>query len=69
MVHARKSYTERGPGLRLRLQSAEPEIDSYIASLKKKYQRYAMPIDDLRRLVDTEMGKRTLTEFLAEARQ
>lgn len=47
----------------------DPEIESYITSVKKKYQKHAMPLDEVRRLVDSQMGKRTLTEFLYDARE
>ncbi|MBI4340254.1 MAG: hypothetical protein HY680_09950 [Chloroflexi bacterium] len=55
--------------LRLRIQGlAEPEIASYVAALKKRYGRYAMPPDEARKVVDAAMGKKTLTELLFEAR-
>lgn len=69
MTQTRKSYARQHASLRLRLQAVDPEIDAYIASVKKKYQKYAMPVDEVRRLVDSQMGKRTLTEFLYEARE
>lgn len=69
MAYSRRRYARRHTTLRLRLQGAEPEIESYIASLKKKYQKYAMPIEEVRRLVDSQMGKRTLTELLRAARE
>ncbi|MBI4331185.1 MAG: hypothetical protein HY673_07890 [Chloroflexi bacterium] len=55
--------------LQLRIQSiTDPEIASYIESLKKKYKKYAMPADEARKVVDAAMGKKTLTELLYEAR-
>ncbi|MBI4287416.1 MAG: hypothetical protein HY671_03170 [Chloroflexi bacterium] len=70
MSQSRRAYRERDQAaLQLRLQApGDPEIASYIASLKKKYRRYAMSSDDAREVVDSAMGNRTLTEFLYDAR-
>ena len=55
--------------LRMQLQGmADPEISSYVAALKRKYQEYAMPLDDARKIVDAAMGDKPLTELLYEAR-
>ncbi|MBI2917798.1 MAG: hypothetical protein HYY01_07355 [Chloroflexi bacterium] len=70
MAHVKKVYQVSDPALVLRLQAlAEPEVASYIASLKKRFNRYAMPIDEARKVVDSAMGTRTLTELLHEARE
>ncbi len=56
--------------LQLHIQSvAEPEIASYIASLKKKFRRYAMPVEEARKVIDKAMGDKTLTDLLRETRQ
>lgn len=69
MVQPKKAHKETGHTL-LQLQSlAEPEVISYIASLKKKFHRYAMPNEDARRIIDKAMGTKTLTELLHETRQ
>lgn len=47
---------------------ATPEIAAYVAELKRKYQKFAMPGDDARKIVDASMGETTLTELLHEAR-
>ncbi len=67
---SRKEYQERGRvEVQLRLQAnSDPAIDSYIASLKKKYKRYAMPLDEARKIIDAAMGDKTLTEALYETR-
>ncbi len=71
MAQARKPY--RASKLRpahVRIQNlADPEIDSYLAALKKKFERYAMPIGEARKLIDKSMGTKTLTELLHESRQ
>ncbi len=70
MSQSKRAYRERSQAeLQLRLQAiADPEIASYIASLKKKYRRYAMPIEEAQKVVDKAMGKTTLTELLNDAR-
>lgn len=70
MTQVNKAYrTSRQASLRLRIQSlAEPEISSYIASLKKRYQKYSMPVDEARKVIDKAMGSKTLIELLYEAR-
>ena len=59
----------RQTSLRLRIQYVgDPDIVSYIISLKKKYQKYAMPADEARKIIDKSMGSKTLTGLLYEAR-
>jgi hypothetical protein len=54
----------------LQLQSLmQPEIHSYISKLKARYNRYAMPLEEGRKLIDQAMGKTTLTELLYQMRQ
>lgn len=56
--------------LQLQLQYlAAPETAAYVAELKRKYQKYAMPADEARKIVDASMGEKTLTELLYEARK
>ncbi|MDO8637205.1 MAG: hypothetical protein Q7R34_13410 [Dehalococcoidia bacterium] len=71
MAQRRRTYlTAEHVSLQLQIQSlAEPEITSYIASTKKKFRRYAMPVDEARKVIDKSMGKRTLTELLRETRR
>ena len=46
-----------------------PEIHSYILRLKARYKRYAMPLEEGRKIIDQAMGKATLTEILDRMRQ
>lgn len=56
--------------LQLQIQSlTDPQIDSYVASLKRRFKRYAMPVEEARKVIDKAMGNRTLTELLYETRQ
>ncbi|MBI4312328.1 MAG: hypothetical protein HY681_11175 [Chloroflexi bacterium] len=50
------------------LRMADPTVSSYVASLRRKYRRYAMPVDDARKIVDAAMGDKCLTDLLYEAR-
>ena len=66
----KKAYqTTQQSVLIMRVQALDPEIDSYIAALKKKYQKYSMPLDEVRKLVDASMDEKTLTQLLYEARE
>ncbi len=69
MAQTRKRHTSHEAALRERLGANDPVIEAYIASLKKKYKRYAMPIDEVRRMVDSQMGEKTLKQYLYEARE
>ncbi len=40
-----------------------------IASLYEKYKQHALPNEEMRRLLDQEMGDKTLTEVLYEMRE
>ncbi len=58
------------PSIARRLQAmAEPEIRSYISSVKAEYQQYALPLEEGRKVIDAAMGEKTLTEVLYELRQ
>ena len=48
---------------------AEPEIRSYISSVKAQYQQYALPLAEGRKVIDAAMGEQTLTAVLYELRQ
>ena len=53
-----------------RLQAmAEPEIRSYISSVKAQYRQYALPLEEGRKVIDAAMGEQTLTAVLYEMRQ
>lgn len=65
----RARRASRQTSLRFQIQYlADPDIASYITSLKKKYQKYALPADEARKVIDKSMGSKTLTELLYEAR-
>lgn len=54
----------------LRIQSAtDPEIQDYISMLKEKYQKFAVPIEEGKSVIDRAMGTRTLSEILYESRE
>ena len=56
--------------LLLQIQSLmQPEIHSYISRLKARYQRYAMPLEEGRKVIDQAMGKAILSEVLYQMRQ
>ncbi|MBI4334488.1 MAG: hypothetical protein HY673_24800 [Chloroflexi bacterium] len=48
--------------------TTDPEIVAHVESLKKRYKKYEMPIDEARKVGDAAMGKKTLTELLYETR-
>ncbi len=48
---------------------AEPEIRSYIASVKAEYQKYPLSLEEGRKVIDEAMGEQTLTAVLYELRQ
>ena len=53
------------------LGSAEDQkaIHDYIRSLKRRYRRYYAPIEEVRAAIDREMGDRTISEYILEARK
>ena len=54
----------------VRLQAlSEPAVQAYISSLKERYSRYLMPVEDGRKLIDQAMGATSLTHVLYEARE
>ena len=56
--------------LQLRFQCLmEPEVNAYIASVKKKFQKYAMPIEEARKIIDRAMGEKTLGDLLHDTRR
>ncbi len=44
-------------------------IRDYVSSLKRRYRRYAVPLEEVRATLDREMGHRTLSDYILEARQ
>ncbi|GEM_PF-6249304 len=68
MAQTKKTLANRAT-LEIELLSlTNPDATAYIEALKRKYQRYAMPVDDARRIVDEAMGTVLLTELLADVR-
>ena len=53
--------------LRLRMMQS-PEMTRAIERLYARYGKYAVPIAELRKRLDKEMGQRTLTEELCAMR-
>lgn len=54
----------------LRLQSlTDPSVVEYVNDLKATYGKYALPVKQVRRIVDRSMGKRTLSEVLRRMRE
>jgi len=46
----------------------DPAVEAYIADLERRYGRPTISIDELRRLVDEEMGDTTLSDLLFQMR-
>ena len=58
------------PSLLLRLQtSGDPAIYDYVTALRQQYGKYALPIEDVRRMVDEAMGEESLTALLFQMRE
>ena len=56
--------------LALRLYAQQsPEIEQSLEKLRKRYGKYAVPADELRKMLDKELGERTLTEELYALRE
>lgn len=54
----------------LRLQAlSDPEIQSYLSSVKAKYGKYLVSVEQGRKIIDQAMGKRSLTELLYASRE
>ena len=54
----------------LRIRSlTEPEIQSYVSSLRARFQKYRMPLEEGRKVIDKAMGATTLTEVLYDTRE
>lgn len=70
MLKKQKTDTSSNPSIARRLQAmAEPEIRSYISSVKAQYRQYALPLEEGRKVIDAAMGEQTLTAVLYEMRQ
>ncbi len=48
---------------------AEPEIRSYISSVKAECQQSPLSLEEGRKIIDEAMGEQTLTAVLYELRQ
>ncbi len=68
MAQTKKTLANRATLEIQLLGLTNPEDAAYVEALKRKYQKYAMPIDEARRIVDEAMGTVTLTELLADVR-
>lgn len=54
--------------LRLRMMQS-PEMARAMERLHARYGKYAVPVGELRKRLDKELGKRTLTEELVAMRE
>ena len=69
MQPKRGAYRETA-SLVLKLQSLmDPSIQTYVSDLRTKYRKYAMPVEEGRKVVDEAMGSASLTALLYEMRQ
>ncbi len=48
---------------------SEPEIRTYISSLKQSYVKYRLPLDAGRTIIDDAMKTTSLTDVLYESRE
>ena len=70
MPHLKNTAKNEHLDATLRIQVlVEPEIQSYISSLKNRHRGYRMPLEKGRKLIDEAMATKTLTGVLYEARE
>ena len=70
MAEARKAERRDMKALLFQIQAlADPEIQRYISSLKAKFQRYEMTVEEGRKCIDESMGQASLTDLLYEMRR
>ena len=56
--------------LLLRLQGlSDPAISEYIAKMRSRFGRYVLPIEEVRSILDKDMGDKTLSGVLYLMRQ
>lgn len=56
--------------LLLRLQGlSDPAISDYIARTRSRFGRYVLPIEEVRSILDKDMGEKTLTGVLYQMRE
>lgn len=68
----RRPVAARKPSVQetlLRLYALSPEVQASLEKLRKRYGKHAMPASELRKLLDKQLGDRTLTEELYKLRQ
>lgn len=53
---------------RTRTLQTPADIQAWIDQMKKRYAKYLLPIEEVRRTLDEEMGDHTLTEELFRMR-
>lgn len=63
------SYQGKLPLATLMARLQSPELATSIDALYQRYGRYAMPDEELRKLVSKEMGDKTLTGELYAMRE
>ncbi len=51
------------------LASQSQEMKNTLDRMYKKYKKHLIPVDELRALLDKDMGDTTLTQFLHEMRE
>ena len=69
MLKKQKTDIGSEPSVARRLQAmAEPEIRSYISSVKAEYQQDPLSLEEGRKIIDEAMGEQTLTAILYELR-
>lgn len=56
--------------LLLRIQGlSDPAISEYIAKMRSRFGRYVLPAEEVRNILDKEMGDKTLTGVLFQMRE
>lgn len=65
---AKRKSPQPGGAARLQIPT-DPAIEEYLKELRAKYGNNALPINQLRQMVDEAMGTKTLTEILFEMRE
>ena len=70
MAQGTKTAEERRREIKEKLEAMkDPEINEYIADGKRRYGKYAMPLEKLRERLKMEMGDLTLTDALHQMRE